>query len=442
MMTISDLPQDFVERINADHPEMSEDIFHGYMQSVSTTIQHNALISQPSKSISGNPYGELIEERPNFALDPKWHAGAYYVQEAHSQMVYTASKRALKDLEDPLVADLCAAPGGKSLSVLNVLKERGVLWSNELIPNRHQVLRENLVKWGHRNSISSQGEIDRLLPLGAIFDLVLVDAPCSGEGMFRKEEKAITEWYKDLPRQCAIRQEKILDTAVELVAEGGCLLYSTCTLSPEENELQIKRLIASGWKEVDWGAESIEGALPREYGALFTPGTPIGEGFYICLLQKPGNDPATLTSRKQKLRVGKRKHDELQNQIGFLNLDGQLVIQGDKGLKLLTEPLERVLIHALENRVKVSGYGVNVALNKGKNWIPHADLAFTKGIELLAPTIDLSIDEALDYLRLASLRKEHQGWALAVYEGTNLGWVKGVGNRLNNYYPKGWRLRS
>ena len=442
MMTISDLPQAFVERINTDYPKKASEILQGYLKPVSTTIQHNALNGQSPNPIPGNPYGELLSERPNFALDPRWHAGAYYVQEAHSQMVYKATLKALEFVAHPFAIDLCAAPGGKSLSVLNALQERGVLWSNELIPNRHQVLRENLVKWGHRNTISSQGEVDRLLPLGSIFDLVLVDAPCSGEGMFRKEEKAITGWHKELPYQCAVRQEKILDSAVQLVADEGYLLYSTCTLAPEENELQMKRLEASGWKEVDWGASGLEGAIQQERGTLFTPGRPIGEGFYICLMQKKGGDITPLSSRKQKLSIGKKKLEEIQRQIDFLDVKDQSLVQGDKGLKLITETSEQLLHHAIENRVKVSGYGINVAINKGRNWVPHADLAFAKGVSFTASTIELTEEEALDYLRLASLGKKHQGWALVVFEGANLGWVKGVGNRLNNYFPKGWRLRS
>ncbi|NQX92708.1 MAG: hypothetical protein HRT74_11400, partial [Flavobacteriales bacterium] len=220
-MTTSDLPKDFVQRIKVQFPNDFKSILEGFEKDVPTTIQHHWKSDLFSPSTESNPFTELLPERPVFPLDPLWHTGAYYVQEARSQMLHHAVRKAVNEIEQPFVLDLCAAPGGKTINALNALQGKGVVWSNEIIPKRYQILKENLIKWGDPNIILSQNKPEEFAPLNGLFDLVMVDAPCSGEGMFRKDEGAVKQWSPGFPEECSVLQRNILEVAHELVAEGG-----------------------------------------------------------------------------------------------------------------------------------------------------------------------------------------------------------------------------
>src|SRR5690606_35373595 len=251
--------------------------------------QFQTAIDQPSRtSIRLNPFksfssawpqspipwskdGYFLEERPSFTLDPAIHAGAYYVQEASSMFI----EHVLNSLAIPrgVYLDLSAAPGGKSTLLSSYLGHEGLLVANEVIQSRAQILKENLIKWGLGNAVVTNNDPDHFEPLEGFFDLVLVDAPCSGEGMFRKDPQAREEWSPDNVQLCSARQKRIMDKAGALVKGGGYLLYSTCTFNEQENEDMIRFLteefafepvkipLDASWNIVETEVETPDGAF-------------------------------------------------------------------------------------------------------------------------------------------------------------------------------------
>lgn len=242
--------------------------------------------SQPaSRSPGVRP--DILDQRPAFTLDPLFHAGLYYVQEAGSMLIEYFFAPHLEQLTSATVLDACAAPGGKSTHLLSLLDKNSVLVSNEIIPNRNKTLRYNLAKWGSANKIITQSEPDRLAGTQARFDLIVVDAPCSGEGLFRKDPDAITEWSAERTLQCEQRQENILKTLYPLLKEGGLLLYSTCTYNPGENDQQIDTLLRTGQFEVLTGVPP-SGIEATKFGWQAYPHNVKSEGFYCSLLLYTG----------------------------------------------------------------------------------------------------------------------------------------------------------
>ena len=217
------------------------------------------------------PNGRYLPQRPSFTADPLFHAGAYYVQEA-SGMALWQLKPFLQTINAPRVLDACAAPGGKSTLLLDIMPEDGLLVSNEIIRSRVPVLAENLARWGCSNVVVSQNDPASFSGLPDYFDLIAVDAPCSGEGMFRKDPEARKEWSPAHVEFCAQRQRRILNDLWPALKPGGLLLYSTCTFNRKEDEDQV------AWLCDTLGAKLILG--PQKY----MPHKVKGEGFFMALV--------------------------------------------------------------------------------------------------------------------------------------------------------------
>ena len=235
--------------------------------------------------------GKYLFERPSFTFDPLFHAGCYYVQDASSQFLEQPFLQIKKIVKSPCkILDLCAAPGGKSTHLLSLMNSDDLLVSNEIVPARNTILRQNIIKWGCANVLVTQNEPSVFGRLKGFFDVVVVDAPCSGEGLFRKDANAIDEWSPENVNRCSIRQKEILSDAYETLAPGGFLIYSTCTFEEEENDSQINFLIQKyGMKKIN--IENIyEGVKANLNGLSFFPHRIRGEGFYISLLQKESGE--------------------------------------------------------------------------------------------------------------------------------------------------------
>lgn len=444
MTTTSKLPEAFLKRIEIQFPAHYKAIVKGFDKPLLTAIQHNYFSGKKSASLPANPFSEVLEERPNFAHDPHWHAGAYYVQEASSQHLYALIKQALDGIDEPLVADFCAAPGGKSLTALNAMEGKGVLWSNEILASRANVLRENISKWGHGNNIVSSCSTDDLAQMGPQFDLILVDAPCSGEGMFRRDQIAIDEWKPELPLLCAERQEGILDNAVACLKPGAHLLYSTCTMAQEENQDQVRRLEkAHGMKvipfqEQDWGAFQLS------EGALFTPGAQLGEGLFFCLMQKPdgGETGLHVPQKKGLVLMSKKAKTDVQAHLPQVNLEGHELFESSSNVRAIPLQMLPLLNIAKQLRISILQAGFALGLEKSGKWIPAHELAILKAQKADLPEVALDYEQAINYLMLNDPKVQGKGWTIATYEGSRLGWLKCIGNRNNNYYPKQWKLRK
>jgi 16S rRNA C967 or C1407 C5-methylase (RsmB/RsmF family)/NOL1/NOP2/fmu family ribosome biogenesis protein len=380
--------------------------------------------------------GRYLDERPVFTLDPCFHAGAYYVQEASSMLLEQAWKACGPFPPDTVALDLCAAPGGKSTHLAALLPEEALLVCNEPVRARQGALMENLWKWGRADVIITGSLPGAFLPLGAFFDLIVVDAPCSGEGMFRKDAFARAQWNEKLVEHCAILQREILEVAWELLRPGGHLIYSTCTWEKRENEEHIQRLIEGGAEFVpipvhpSWGMEESGSGL-RCY-----PHRVRGEGFFMAALRKPGEREGHASHERSQGRMQGRISEWLKNAAGMT----------------LLEDIPQV--HALSARwsghlrsmgstLRMLAPGIPVALRKGNEWVPHPALALNALLDrAVFPALDLDHQQALAYLRGEALpATDAVGRALVCHRGMALGWATGAGNRWNNGSPTAWRIR-
>lgn len=410
------------------------------------SIRTNPLKIATKLDLSEVPWtsnGYYLPRRPLFALDPAWHAGAYYVQEASSMMIEAAIPDEL--MKAPVIAlDLCAAPGGKSTHLSEILHPHSLIVSNEVIKQRSRILEENLTRWGNGNSMITQLDPSVIGKNSEFFDLILVDAPCSGEGMFRKDPEAVHEWSSDHVVLCANRQQRILQDIWPALKPGGFLVYSTCTWNQEEDEKQISRLLAETNAEVvtfqvedEWGMTLIGGAQASGYLSL--PHKAKGEGFFISLLRKPGNREKQSFRKVKKLNLASRKQREM---VQHLIPDEWSLFEHHGGIFGLpsqaVDPSEYLI-----NSIPIISLGVELGEIKGKDFRPGADSAFWSYLNHTDYTkVPLSIENALRFLRRDPIPGITQrGWLLMTYQDIPLGWAKGLGNRINNYYPQGWRLR-
>lgn len=398
--------------------------------------------------------GYFLEERPSFTIDPTFHAGAYYVQEASSMFI----SHILESLKIPkgIYLDLAAAPGGKSTLLSSYLGEDGLLVANEVIAARTQILKENVIKWGLGNTVVTHNDPEHFSPLDGFFDLVLVDAPCSGEGMFRKDPQARAEWSPENVLLCSARQKRIVDTAGELVKGGGYFLYATCTFNEKENE-EILRFLTEefafepvripldpSWGIVETEVNTEDGTF---YGYRFFPHKVAGEGFFITALRRPEGAYTQLAPSNKEFkhhslkRVGEKESVELDKEVGgdgtgkfYLLQETYFRMQGDYNREL--EKLAQVL--------SVRYFGVELGKKHKKEWIPSHEWALSILPKNGFPQQELTQEEALAFLRKKdqSYTNLPLGWVLLTYKKLSLGWVKNLGNRVNNYYPKEWRIRN
>lgn len=407
----------------------------------------------PKSPIPWSDNGFFLEERPSFTLDPAFQAGAYYVQEASSIFI----EHILKSVQIPkgIYLDLAAAPGGKSTLLSSYLRNDGLLIANEVIQSRAQILKENAVKWGLGNIVVTNNDPDHFEPLEGFFDLVLVDAPCSGEGMFRKDPQAREEWSPDHVILCSSRQKRIMDKAGALVKGGGYLIYSTCTFNERENEDMIRFLteefafepvqipLDPTWNIEESKVETPDGTF---FGYRFFPHKVEGEGFFVTVLKRPESASAQEPGRIKDFKhpvlksLGEREEKAMEAELGF---------DGNEKYYSLNDSIFRINRKFFRHFEKVSQhlslryFGVELGKKQKNDWIPSHEWALSILPKSNFPSFELSLDQALDFLR----KNEQQitglpiGWVLLTYQNLPIGWVKNLGNRLNNYFPKEWRIR-
>ena len=406
------------------------------------------LYAREISSIPWNKAGKILSWRPPFGFDPYWHAGCYYVQEPSSMFVGYLAQELLKDVPQPNVLDLCAAPGGKSTDVASVIGNEGALVSNEMIRTRNARLQENLIRWGIPNYIVTQVTPQKMATAGPLFDLVLVDAPCSGEGMFRKEPQALEEWSLENVKACEIRQSEILSHAWQNVKPGGYLIYSTCTFNREENENKVS------WLQENLGAEQPEILINPPEGVVISDASGItcyrfwphkiqGEGFFCAALNKPGE--ARKTDRSNKINKGNKTNSSFPPWKKYLNSDELEGHVFQNQFFLLNRHVSD-LWKKLRHNIPVVQVGHPAFELKGKNWQPHPALPFVSQfyLENTFPQVNLSLSESLKFLSRSNLEvsNAHREITLVKFEGLPLGWLKPAGHRWNNLYPIPWRIRN
>ena len=397
-----------------------------------------------SEPVPWSGCGLMIPERPVFTLDPFFHAGCYYVQDSSSMFVGHALRRVLGMMPHegcPRVLDLCAAPGGKTTdaaaSLRSVLGGGFLLVSNEVIRQRASVLASNVAVWGDPQVMVTSADPAEFGKIGAFFDIIMADVPCSGEGMFRKDAGAVEQWSAENVGHCAARQRRILADVWPSLAEGGFLIYSTCTFNSYENDANVR------WAMDELGAEAVrldeahvtDGVIETGYGYSLVPGFVKGEGQYCAVLRK------TSGSRRADVPHG-RKRIPAQGAAALFGMDVREVLKGDL-IKVLPESAADGMEY-LESRVSVISSGCAVGRRKGKDMVPDADLALDICLgDDAFPREEVDRMTALKFLHrdAVTLPGAEKGFVLVCHEGVPLGFVKNLGSRCNNLHPQERRIR-
>lgn len=400
-------------------------------------------------------------ERPRFTFDPALHQGLYYVQDPSSMVIGSIVGRIAEALQRrPIVyIDACAAPGGKTTAAIDALPEGSLVIANEFDRKRAEVLVENIIKWGYPDVVVTQGDTARFAGLGPIADIVAADVPCSGEGMMRKEDTAIEQWSPGLVAQCAALQRVIIDNMWRALRPGGFFIYSTCTFNHSENEENLAYIVEElGGVAVDarqfvtaGAARMIAGAIDSPYPAMrFIPGRTEGEGLFMAVVRKPAEDVPEMATgiRKEPVRTksgqGAKSVPVPQEIKPWINARGYaLVAEGERITALPDAWLQ--LIAGIRKKLNVIYAGTEVAVTKGREYIPSQALALSGIADWgVFPKVEVDYATAMQYLgrQAVTLDGAPKGIVLLTYRSRPLGFVKNLGNRANNFYPQAWAIRS
>lgn len=431
----------------------------------------SSILQSSWKKVPWAEDGFYLDSRLTFTFDPLFHGGCYYVQEASSMFVEQAVRQYLP-LRPIAALDLCAAPGGKSTHLRSLLPVGSLLVANEVMRNRVQILAENLTKWGHPDVIVTHSDPSDFTPLEHLFDFILTDVPCSGEGMFRKDETAVSEWSPENVEICWQRQRRILADIWPCLKPGGLLIYSTCTYNTKENEENVR------WIRDELGADILPLDVPAGWGITgnllagedfpvyrFLPHKTQGEGLFLAVLRKVGEgDDADSEPMMRMERVnadrqrGKKGNngkstapaafgkEQLTMMQGWLHDADAYTLMPDGPMLTAFSKAWLPVLSLLKQRVRIWQAGLELARLKGKDCIPAHALALSNLLKR-----DAFVCREVDYhMAIAYLRKEAvnlsdtdtRGFVLVTYRGFPLGFVKNVGNRANNLYPQEWRIRS
>jgi len=450
-----ELPVSFIKQTQALLGEEEYSKFEQALQNESpVSIRINTMKNSPHDEWERVPWcstGFYLNERPTFTFDPLFHAGCYYVQEASSMFVEQVIN---EYITEPILAlDLCAAPGGKSTHLRSLLPEGSFLVANEVIRNRSQILAENLIKWGNPDVMITNNDPADFSSLNQLFDLILTDVPCSGEGMFRKDPGAIEEWSLDNVEICYQRQRRIIADIWPSLKAGGILIYSTCTYNVKEDEENIQ------WIKNELGAESLSLNIPENWGVTsdlagtdipayrFLPHKTKGEGFFLAVLRKNEEQVADAVKMKPSKKNKKEKPLDIPKQATqWLMHSEDFVLDRREDFVIAHRKENAELINLLRQHLRIVHSGITIGEVKGKDLVPHHSLAMSSELNREQfTTYELDYDMTISYLRKEAIMLDAfapRGYLLLQYKNIPLGFVKNIGNRANNLYPQEWRIRS
>lgn len=444
-------PEAFEKRIREDLGAEAASFFQALQEPSITSIRVNSSKwPEPPAHLTAVDWakdGYYLPERPLFTADPLFHAGAYYVQEASSMWIEQALTSWVDSSEPLLALDLCAAPGGKSTHLLELLPKGSLLVSNEVVKSRSHILTENLSKWGNAHSVVTRNYPADFQKLPLSFDLILVDAPCSGEGLFRKDAEAVKHWGEQACAICAGRQEEILEDILPLLKEDGLLLYSTCTYNPDENEARVEHLASEYALEI-LQLESFSGLKPKRSGNQVMgyqcyPHLVKGEGFFFAGLRKKHSDRRPKAKSKSSVFSALTKDQEKLLAPQLKEGTGLDFFAKSNSIHLFPSPWKSE-INQLQEHLFVLQAGTPVGEFIQKKFIPDPAWALSTALRKDAmPMVALDVEQALLYLAKAEVDwpASAQGWVLVTCQGLGLGWMKRMGNRVNNYWPSYWKIR-
>ena len=409
-----------------------------------STEEQPSSVNRHLSSVPWCDHGYYLSSRPSFTFDPLFHAGAYYVQEASSMFLWEVLKQTVGNSTQKKVLDLCAAPGGKSTLLASYFTD-GLIVSNEVIKSRAAILTENIIKWGADNVVVTNNDPKDFQRLENYFDVIVIDAPCSGSGLFRKDANAINEWSEENVNLCSLRQQRIVADVLPSLKQNGILIYSTCSYSKQEDEDVLDWIVDNCHLSSinchlnnDWNIIEVTSDKHQAHGYRFYPDKIKGEGFFITAFKKINGEEESYQLEQNLFYPNKIELEQLQH---FIPLPQEYkVFKQNETLRAIKE----VWLTSLKNLAKhlyIKKAGVELGTIKGKDFIPSHELAVSQlPLQSLA-VIELQKEDALLYLK----RKElvvvaPKGWTLVTYCGLPLGWIKVLPNRINNYYPQEWRI--
>lgn len=465
------LPPEFLERIKSQVYIDPDALVRALEVPAVTSVRVNRLKwpepVERYQPVEWEPDGYYLPGRPLFTTDPLFHAGVYYPQESSSMFTGEVFRQLTAGRSGLRVLDLCGAPGGKSTHLASLVGDDGLLVANEVIRSRVSVLAENITKWGTGNVIVTNADPSRFGMLPAFFDVIVADAPCSGEGMFRSAV-ATREWSLQNTRLCSERQRRIVMEAWPALRPGGIMIYSTCTFNPAENEENVS------WLMEQTGAESLAVDLPdgspvvpvrhgKAEGYGFHPGRIKGDGFFIAAIRKsagmgPGQGGDERLTRMNADRGFGSGHSPVVRK-GKKGLSGSSSVAFEKAEPVAMFERDRIVMHDeriialaaesglfgyLAERLPVIKAGTMIGEVKKDSLIPAHDLAMSVKLRKEAwSRHELSGEEALAYLRLEAPSPSGMppGRVLLTYRGAALGFANNLGSRVNNGFPQAWRIR-
>ena len=456
------LPEDFIHSIGSLIPDKAEAFFSALEEDVPVSIRlnpvkfrRNPLCFSPGKvaqTVPWSQWGYYLSERPSFTFDPLFHAGYYYVQEASSMFLEYVVRQLVH--KPAVCLDLCAAPGGKSAILLSSLPEGSLVVSNEIVRQRAHVLSENLIKLGQSNRLVCNNAPADFAVFPRFFDIVLMDAPCSGEGMFRKDENAVTEWSLKNVQMCAARQKDILTDVWDALKPGGLLIYSTCTYNMYENEKNVR------WIADELGAEFVSLQVGESWGispALmpgveayrFFPYNVRGEGLFLSVLRKSASEKTGTIKNQFRRKNKNQKTPLLKSEMAeyaplLQNPEEYCFVEKECSITALPHMHADTLL-LLAEKLRVVSLGIEIGKKKGCDFIPSHALAMSTHLNPDAfCRYETAYEQAIAYLRGDAFVPGQlpSGFVLLGYKNEPLGFVKNLGNRINNLYPREWRIRS
>lgn len=453
MSKVRKLPEDFLLSLGGlpgFDKETFESVHGGGKQVTSIRInpsRYSGFIPHSSMQLAGavpwSSFGYYLSERPSFTFDPLFHAGCYYVQDASSMFLEQAFLQ-LTGSTPVKVLDLCGAPGGKTTHIQSLLPSGSLLVSNEVIKSRSNILIDNIVKWGSSNVIVTNNDPSVFSNLKGYFDVVMVDAPCSGSGLFRKDEKAIDEWSLNNVQLCSQRQQRILADVLPSLRQDGLLIYSTCSYSKEEDEciadwlVMEKNMINVGLDiRNDWNIVTSISEKTSSKGYRFYPDKVRGEGFFLACFKKDEYE------KQPRLRpAGMEKASAKEKSVirPWIRRDADLIKNDGRYYYLPEEAKNDFLM--LKGILNIRYAGTEIGEIMKEKLVPAHALSLSELISDKVQATELDYENAIRYLQRQEMAIDapEKGWQLVRFKGHNLGWINVLPNRINNYYPKEMRI--
>ena len=441
------LPEGFIDQLRELLPEEWEALAEAITSSepsVAVRVNEARGVNVPDGAcrVPWCEQGFYLGDRPAFTFDTDWHAGRYYVQDASSMFIAHVINSLIH--EPVCYLDLCAAPGGKTTAAIQALPQGSMVVANEIVPPRARVLADNVTRWGNPYCVVTSNAPAQVGKLTHFFDVIATDVPCSGEGMMRKDDEAVSQWSPTLVEQCAQRQREILADVWPSLRPGGLLIYSTCTYNRLENEEMAHFIVH------ELGATSLEVSVEDSWNIhpaiesdchcyRFMPHRVNGEGLFMAVFRKDGDMPRELPRIKEK---PSKKADEIGK--NWLNSSDDFVIDNVGDISVaVPQHMHRETV-ALRASLNVLHAGVELATFMGRKTVPHHALAMsTARAEGAFPVCEVDYPSALRYLRGESITVDGpRGHVLIAHQGAVLGFANNLGNRANNLYPKPLRILS